>query len=700
MSSPPGVALRRRILFLFFSTLLAVLVLVMRLAWIQVALGEELRARAEEDRTRSMPVQARRGTIFDRRGRELAISVNVDSVFAVPAEIEDAEATAAKLASTLGMDYGKVLDRLTRRAAFVWIKRQIDPEVAAELQAADLPGIGFTQESRRYYPKGSLASHVLGIAGIDNQGLEGVEVVYDEELRGTPGKIIIEYDARGRELPQAVHRYVPPVDGQSLVLTIDEVIQFITERELEKAVIEHQALRGVAIVMDPRTGEILAMANRPDYDPNHYQDYPVENRRNLAVTDALPPGSTFKPLTVAMAVEEGVASWGDTFHCPGNIVITGVSVSCWKSHGTLDLEGALEQSCNVAMANLALRLGAESFFRYAEAFNLTNRLGIDFPGEGKGSVPTPAQMRPLDLGVMGFGQTLTMTPLQLLSAIAALANDGVLMKPYLVKQLLGPEGEVLQTFSPTPLRQVVSEKTAREVLQAMVAVVEEGTGRNARVEGYTVAGKTGTAQKVVAGGYERGRYLSSFVGIAPASDPRIAVLVMIDEPKGTYYGGQVAAPAVAAIIRDTMRYLDVPPDASTAEERASEEPLVKVPLVINLSVEDATMELRRQGLGVDVRGGGGVVVDQVPPAGAAVVRGTKVVLSTSVRSASPSDNAMVTVPELIGKSMREVAAVLGALGLRLEVVGSGIAVNQYPEAGERVPPATTIRVEFQPPADR
>ena len=555
-----GMLQRRRAGYFFTLVALVFIALAGRLAFVQFVRGPELRERALEVRLRDVPVEARRGTIYDRQGRELAVSIDVDSVFAVPSQVRDREATAAALAEALDLAPDWVAERLGRETAFVWIKRKISAEQAATVRAAKLRGVKLTQESKRVYPKGTLACHLIGFAGIDSQGLEGIEYQYDSHLKGVPGWVSSEYDARGQEIPQAVHRYLEPRDGLSLVLTIDETIQYISERELEQAVVERGAKGGCILVMDPQTGEILALANYPYYDPNNYQAYDVANRRNGAVCDTYSPGSTFKPVTAAAALEEGVVSWDDHFFCGGSLQLPGARVRCWKDggHGSLSMLGVIENSCNVGFMNIAQRLGIEKFYDYVEAFGLTSKTNLDLPGEANGLIVPRAKAKSLDLGVMSFGQSLTVTPIQLLRATAAIANGGTLLQPHIVKELRTSEGVVVESFASDTRREVISAQTARELSAALESTVENGTGRRAFIPGFELAGKTGTAQKVVDGRVSSELHISSFVGFGPASDPRVVALVVIDEPTGAIYGGQVAAPIFGTLMNDIYRYLGIP----------------------------------------------------------------------------------------------------------------------------------------------
>lgn len=699
MQTPPGLGLRRRVILLFVFSALIILVLLGRLAYIQFVWAEDLGRMALETRMREVPVEPKRGVIYDRKGRELAISVNVESVYAIPAQIEDPEATAETISGVLGIPADEVLLKITRPQSFVWVERKVPEDVARQLRLLELPGIDFTQESKRYYPKDVLACHIIGIAGIDNQGLEGMEMVYDKYLRGTYGKIIIEFDARGKEMPQATHGYVPPVDGDNLFLTIDEVIQFVAERELEKAVLANGAKGGSIIVMEPSTGDILAMAAWPRFDPNFYSEYPAESRRNPAISDSYSPGSTFKPITAAGALEEGVVTMNTTFNCPGSIKVPGAVISCHRAggHGTINMWEIIEHSCNVGFINVGLKLGIESFYKYLVSFGLTQKTGIDFPGEAVGIVPRPENTKIVDLACMSFGQTLTITPIQLTAAISAIVNDGAYMQPRLAREVRSPDGTVQAKMEPRAVRQVISRETANELKAALQRVVDQGTGRHAYIEGYNVGGKTGTAQKVIGGRIVEGRYVASFIGFAPVENPRAVVLVLIDEPSGAYYGGQIAAPVFASVMKDILHYLEVPPNSVPTRERPSDAPVedLMVPNLVNLTPDEASRVASEAGLSLTVEGSGAMICAQVPAAGAIVPSGVMLLAYTDEMSATPFGT--VRVPALEGMSIRQVAEKLAAAGLRLNPIGSGVATSQDPAPGSEVDAGTLVDVVFESP---
>ncbi|HHY96084.1 MAG TPA: stage V sporulation protein D, partial [Firmicutes bacterium] len=632
MFSPP-LSLRRRVVMLFLCFLLILLVLSGRLGWLQVVRGEELKSRALEIRMNDIPVQARRGLILDRRGRELAISVEVNSVYAVPPEVRDIETTARELARVLDLKEEDLLARLRQRVFYVWIKRKVTEEEAAAVKALRLKGIGLTQESQRFYPQGQLAAHLLGIVGIDNEGLEGLELIYDQDLKGTQGRMVVEVDALGREIPHSLRQFEPAVPGHNLVLSIDQVLQYICERELEKAMANTEAKAGAVLMMDPRNGEILALAARPTFDPGRYQDFPAANRRNPIVCDAIPPGSTFKPITAAAALETGAVTPVSHFFCPGSITVPGHTFWCWLGggHGSLDFEGAVANSCNVSFIQMGLRTGVDAFYRYLDEFGLTQVTGTDAStGEAQGLVPPQKDCKPVDLAAMSFGQTLTVTPIQLARAISALASGGVISTPHVMREVRSATGELIRQYEDKGSKRVISAATAAEVVKAMEKVMTEGTGKSAAIAGYRLAGKTGTAQKVEEGRIVEGKYISSFLGFGPLPDPRVLTLVVIDEPKGAYYGSQVAAPVFSAIMVDALRYLEIPPSVT---------PPSPAP------------------------GSGAIEPGAVAAAAAAGSRAS---------GATVSGAATVVVPSVLGLSMRSAASVLEKAGLRLVAVGSGV----------------------------
>src|SRR5690554_5726183 len=570
------------------------------------------------------------------------------------------------------------------------------PEEVELIHQARPQGINVIPIAQRFGPQSKLAAHVLGIVGIDNQGLERLPPFYDARLRGVPGSQQAEFDSRGQSIPLGERRYIPPQDGSSIVLTIDERIQHIAERELEKAVLEQGAKRGTIIVMDPMNGEILAMASFPGFDPNNYQEYPATLWRNWPVTDQYEPGSTFKILTAAAALEEGIVRRNSEFFDPGYIMVDKTRLSCWRAggHGRQTFLEATENSCNPVFATLALRLGKEKFFSYLEAFGFGARSGIDFPGEGRGIVPPLARVKNVELATFGFGQGISVTPLQLIQALSVIANGGYFLQPRLVREVRSPEGKVVEKYEKKVIRRVLSQETAKETALLLESVVKHGSGNRAQIPGYRVAGKTGTAQKPVGGAYGAER-VASFLGFSPVENPRVAAVVIFDEPQGPVkYGGVIAAPVFAAVVRDTLYYLGVPP--STPETSASEyeAALKPVPNLLRLSREEAKQILSRSGLAWRELGTGDYVMEQNPKAGTMVPLKTTILLYYDEKAKYNVEESLVLIPDLTGLSVEKVENILQEIGLTLATHGTGLAVEQIPAPGTRLSPGMTVTVYF------
>lgn len=683
--------------------------LVGRLAYIQFAMASKLQELVMDQRLRDIPVEPKRGIIYDSKGRELAVSASVDSIYAIPAEVKNPEETAKHLAAELGMEEKEVYARLTRRRAFEWIKRKVEQNTGKKIrqliQEEKITGIGITEESKRFYPKGMLAAHVIGFAGIDSQGLYGIEKSYDQELKGMQGKIKVERDGHNRVIPFAAQKYEPPRDGNNLYLTIDEVIQHIAEREAEKALNENSAQNVSIIIMQPKTGEILALVNKPAFDPNDYQKYDQSLWKNVAVSDSFEPGSTFKIVTTAAALEEKVSNENSRFYCPGYIKIPGSTIQCWKhgGHGSQTFAEVVQNSCNVGFVQLGLDLGQEKFYQYVKKFGFGQRTDLDLIGEVAGIVIPESRLKSVDLARIAFGQSISVTPVQLVSAVAAVANNGQLLKPHLVQKITDHQGQTIKEIQPELVRQVISKDVANRTLDLLEQVVSKGTGKNAQVPGYLIGGKTGTAQKVIDGRYVDGKYIASFIGIAPVDNPQIVVLIVIDEPTGgAYYGGQIAAPVAGNVMKDVLQYLSIKPkqpiiDSSYQSSGTSlpEEELVTVPSTINLFTNDAQEILTKAGFRVNLSGEGEIVWQQTPLPGARVPKNTEVIISLQPK-VEPGAN-LVTVPDLTGLTMRECAKVLAELGLLLDPQGTGTAVRQEVPPGTKVAVHSPITIYFEPP---
>ena len=702
-----NIEIRKRITALFFVLFLIFVLLLLRLGYLQIVKGTWYQEKALENRIREIVVEPKRGVIYDRNGNELAVSIDAEGCYAIPAEVRksDKEDEIAKeLAGILDMEEKDVYGLITKDQQSVWLKFKLKNEQVKELREKNLPGIGTIPKPQRYYPNGNLACHLLGFAGDYNQGLEGMESAFDKQLAGINGRLLVEYDAAGQEIPESTRKYIEPEQGLNVVLTIDQTIQYIAERELDKIMQERSPKSATIVVMDPNTGDILAMANKPDFDPNEFQKYPAESRRIGAVADSYEPGSTFKIVTLAAALEEGVTEPGDQFYDPGYIKVNGETINCWAGggHGSQTLAEVVQNSCNPGFITLGLRLGTQRLYKYINGFGFGSQLGIELSGEATGIVIPEDQVKPVDLATISMGQANTVTPLQMVTALSAIVNGGELMKPHLVKELTDREGDVVKRFEPEVVRQIISEETSKLEREMLEAVVSKGSGSNAHIEGYSVGGKTGTAQKPApGGGYSATDYIASFIGFAPVDDPQLVAIVVVDTPKGyPYYGGTVAAPAFREVVGDSLRYLEVPVRYES-EEKAADDEETTVPMVINLPVDKAENVLRDAGLVSERSGSGQVVYGQIPLDGVKVKKGSSVLLSLHKPEGVQDDEDRI-VPNLKGKSMRDAAQLLGEMGLVLVPEGepypTGVAGEQQPAAGTSLPQGGQVRVKFQPPS--
>ncbi len=559
--------MRKRVAVLLLVGVLVLGLLMLRLAYIQLYLGDDLRQAALDNRMRDFMVEAKRGTIYDRHGNELAVSISADSAFIVPEKIRDPEKTAQVLAEVLHRDPQEIYTLLTSTKSFIWLERQLDFKVAQEIKKLQLSGIEFVEESKRQYLKEEQGAHLLGFAGVDNQGLTGLEAAYDQELGGVPGHIILEYDAVGRQIPTAVHKQLPSVPGHDLYLTIDETIQYYVERELDLIVEKHEPKYAVIIVMDPQTGEILALGNRPTFNPNQWAGYPRELwDRNPAIWYNYEPGSTFKIMTLSAALQEKNIDLNRQYYCPGHITVSDRRIRCWehRGHESQSFAEVVHNSCNPGFIEIGLELGTENVYRYIRNFGFDQKTGISLPGESTGILVPESQVTRLDLATMSIGQSVAVTPIQLITAVAAVANGGDLLKPQLVNRMDDYEGNLVYQNEAHNVRQILSPEVALQAQKLLENVVAEGTGVNAAVDGYRLAGKTGTAEVVSsAGGYKPGHYVASFVGFGPVEKPEIAALVLVAEPQGgEFYGSQVAAPVFSRLMQDVFRYMGLPPQQS------------------------------------------------------------------------------------------------------------------------------------------
>lgn len=569
----PGFAVSRntvkkRILIIFVLTMIFSLYLIGRLAWIQIVRADELYDQAWKQWNHNIIVQTGRGAIYDQHGRLLAGSTDVQTVVAIPQQIEDPDVVAGALAPLLSMKEQEIAELVTLDRSAVYIKRKVDPEIAEAVREMNLPGIVFFNEEKRYYPGSNLASQLLGFVGMD-QGWSGLEFYYEQYLSGSEGRLLYPADALGRQLPHNYFGNLMPKQSCNLYLAVDESIQHIVEKELDRVVAEAAPRLALAIAVDPYSGAVLAAAARPDYDPLNFDEFDPD-RWNLApFTSSFEPGSTFKLITLAAVLEEGLFEPEEHHYCPGYVMINGHRINCWTVDrggcGTITFQKSLGASCNTAYIALGRKLGAEKLAGYIEAFGFGKISGIDYPGEGSGLVFDESMLGPLELATTSFGQGISVTPVQQAMAVSAMVNGGYLYQPYLVEEIRSQEGETVFKREPKLVRQVISAKTSEKLIELMETVILEGTGKTAALEGYRAAGKTGTAEKLGADQqYSSESFIYSFVGFAPVEDPRIVLFVAVDGiTKGPRFGSATSAPLFKRIMEDTLNYLQITPTTVT-----------------------------------------------------------------------------------------------------------------------------------------
>ncbi len=644
--------LRTRVLLLAAAFVVAFGGVTARLAQLQIVRHRELSGLAERQYSRPVALQAQRGPIVDRNGTPLAASSPAESLFAQPRAVGDPVRVAARLAPIVKVPEDELHAALVSQRPFVWLKRRLPPAVAASVRALREPGLALVPEPLRLYPNRELAAHVIGFEGTDG-GLEGIERAWNDTLVGTPGKAVVGRDALGREI-EMQRVLQTPAAGHGVMLTLDAHIQYVTEREIDAAFRRTSARAAMAVVMDPRTGDVLAIAIRPTFNPNTFLDVPSRDHwRNRAVTDPFEPGSTFKVILAAAALEEGVVRPDDRFFGEnGAITIAKTTIHDWKKYGWLTFSEVLQNSSNVGSIKVGQALGPERYYRYMTAFGFGRPTGLGLPGESRGQLREPPRWSALSLPTLSLGQEVSVTALQMVTAFSAVANGGTMMRPRLVKSVFDAHGRETRRFEPEAVRQVIAPDTARTLTRILISVVEVGTGHNAAIPGYVVAGKTGTAQKLDPGThrYSRAPGVLSFVGFAPAEEPRFVILVMLDEPKNEKWGSEAAAPIFSAIGREVLRYLDVPPQDAP-------------PLQI-------------------VTGPG-------PEPLAPRVR--------LVSSSEPAGEGVTTVmPDLRGRPLRQALATLAPFGVRVEVSGRGSVVKQTPQPGSTLAPGLTARLVLTP----
>jgi cell division protein FtsI (penicillin-binding protein 3) len=710
-----------------------------RLVYLQIFRYGNFEHRAQHQQQRTEEVSARRGIIYDRQGRELAMSINVDSVFAVPAEMPKPASTISLIARITKQDPRELLAKCDAAKTFCWLARKPDPEISARIRSLNLRGVYFQKESKRYYPKNELAAQVLGYVGMDDAGLSGIEREYEDQLHGRPGQMLISIDARKQWFGSVEKQ---PEPGQNIVLTIDEKIQYIAERELELAMEQTKAIAGTVVVENTRTGEILALANRPTFNPNLSREIRPERLKNHAVSDVYEPGSTFKLVTIAGALEEKVTRPDELFDCQmGSILFNGMRIHDSRPHGLLTVSDVLAESSDVGSIKIGMRLGEDRFYKYIRAFGFGQQTGIELPGETRGLTKPVSRWSKVSIAAISMGQEIGITPLQLVGLISTMANDGKYVAPRIVAATTQPQSAPQQiAFHPVNEHRVISSLTAAEMRQMMQGVVLHGTGTKARLIGYSSAGKTGTAQKVdpATHAYSHTKYVATFAGFAPVNNPAITVAVVLDSAVGLHQGGQVSAPVFTRITQQVLEYLHTPHDLEIAPSRqvllaqakASEkdldegspdhpgdaievadapevvtppsiargEPGVSTRLDPSTALRTGSRDTRSSAINHVITPA--ALREQVTTPG----RAPSMASASSVGSGSmlPSSGTVVldveqggiAVPSFLGKSVRFAIEIAEANGLDLEIVGSGIAQDQSPVAGAHVSSGAKITVRF------
>ncbi len=551
-----------RLIFVSSLLLLFAISLIVRLADLQIIQHESLLAKSEKQSQGTLKTHFGRGTIFDRNGNELATNLEVESVFVVPQEVRDRKYTSKVLASTLNQNYDHIYKEVSSKKQFTWIKRKAPADEIMHLKKSALSGVNFRSEQKRFYPKRELAANVIGFVGTDDLGLAGIEHTYQEKLKGMVYSQSIEQDGKGRNIQALNNLSRSSLGNYDLMLTLDEVIQFTAEHHLKKQVDKYKADSGMVVVMDPHSGEIYAMANVPQFNPNNFNAFPRETWKNNAVVSSYEPGSIFKPIVAAAAIDKGIAQPNDRFFCEnGSFTVGKNKIGEAENHkfGLLTMKEIIAKSSNIGVIKIAQKLGKNSFYEYIQKFGFGEKSGVRLPGVSPGLLGKRESWTDYSLASISFGHEIAVTPLQMVAALSAIANGGTLMEPHITKALMR-DGKIVKQVKPKKIRRVISKKTSQQMMEILKFVVKEGTGKNAAVEGFDVAGKTGTAQKYIAKtkSYSKTEFVSSFIGYAPADAPRLVILVMIDNPKGVHWGSVVAAPVFREIAKKSLRYLNVP----------------------------------------------------------------------------------------------------------------------------------------------
>ena len=703
----PGVSNKKRLKIALWFMMVLLLLLIARLVKVMVIDSEELENRAASQQTRNTTLSATRGKILDSTGVVLARNATAYKVVIWPSSIKDdeKERVAKELSSLLDMDYAKVLEKVNANKQEIVLARQVERETVDKIESMKLGiGVGTAIDTKRYYSSGSLFSQLLGFTNIDGEGQAGLEQKYEKYLAGKNGRMVTETDGKQNPLPYGVQEIIEATDGCDLILTTDAVMQSALEKACKEALEVNKAASVQGVIMDCTTGEIKAMTTQPDFDPNSppRNDMALLNSlmRNRVVTDSYEPGSTFKLITLSAALDSHTVNTGTGFYCDGGCTVNGERIKCWRSggHGSQTLYKAGQNSCNPSFVKMALSMGTETFYDYIYSFGFGSSTGSGITGESAGIVTHQKYITENTLARIGFGHSIAVTPLQLVTAVSAAVNGGKLMQPYVVDSIVAPDGTVVLKNEPKVVRRVISEETSALVRDIGESVVSEGSGKNAAIPGYRIGGKTGTAQKYGADGkIAQGKLIASFIGFAPADEPKYVCLILVDEPQvGTIFGSTVAAPFVKQVMEEVLRYAGyLPEQASTS---------VTVPAVTDITVAEAKRELEKIGLTATYQDDENeIVTAQVPIEGKSVQAGSGVLLYTAMTSAPSEDilgeqeDEMVIVPDVFDKTKLEANDALKAKGLIIKIDPpdqSGKAIRQSPAAGETVPKGTEVLVEF------
>lgn len=640
-----NIRIKKRILLFLAVFTVSIVGLIFRIGYLQIFKGEYLQLLADELHNRERFILARRGTIYDRNGVSLAESSSVSTISVIHNQIEDPEAVTKLLSEKLDLDPVEVRKKVDKKLALERIKSRVDIETANEIRAANLKGVMIDEDFKRYYPFSNLASHVIGFVGKDSQGIVGLEVKYDKYLSGIKGKILTETDAKGIELEDKAESRIDPIPGNNLKTSIDVNVQQYAEQLLETVLETKSAKRGALIVMNPQNGEIYAMTNKPDFDLNDpftINDEELKSQwaemtnkvkfdalnnmwRNFSINDTYEPGSTFKIVTAAASLNQDVVKLDDRFHCPGFRIVADRRIKCHKAggHGSQTFVEGVQNSCNPVFMDLGERLGATQFYKYMKGFEFDKKTGIDVPGEAVGIMHDLKNVGPVELATMSFGQSFQITPMQLLRAAASVVNGGNLVTPHFATHILDQDGEVLKELEYSIKKGPISKETSQTMKTLLESVVSEGTGRRTYIPGYKIGGKTATSQKLPRSSR---KYISSFLGFAPSTNPQVMALLLVDEPVGIYYGGTVCAPVVKELFSNTLPYLGIEPDYTQDELAMDGVGQIAVPNLINKEVKKVKNELREEKINFEILGEGDIIVEQFPLAGEKINKDSKIIV--------------------------------------------------------------------------